>query len=223
MTLEGSNPSSPTTFFFSREERVLNAIMEPGCLLRLNRIEGPLVFERIFGRRAPVEIEIGFGKGLFLVQEAEKNPDRDYVGIEMSTKYVKWTHRLLAKMELTNVRIVREEAHYFLDRYVPRSSVSRVHVYHPDPWPKRRHRKRRLVTGDFIDLLGRCLVEGGEIRLATDFEEYFEAMTRSFGSHPGFAPTANDEAIWEGWLTNFARKYSLEGRPIYRVAYTRRT
>lgn len=188
--------------------------------IALNRIEPPIDTAELFGRRAPLEVEIGFGKGLFLLRETERRPEADFLGIEIASKYFKWTRRLLEAEERRNVRIVREEAGYFIERYLADASVSRFHMYYPDPWPKRRHHRRRLFTDAFLEVAGRKLIAGGEFRIATDFDDYWAVIDRVLGRVKGFERVEDDER-WADWMTNFRRKYEREQRAVHRACVVR--
>ena len=134
----------------------------------------PLDFETVFGRSAPVVVEIGFGNGETLVAQAAANPDRDHLGIEVHEPGV--GHCLLRAEEagVDNVRIIAHDAIEVLGRQVPRSSVSRLNLYFPDPWPKKRHHKRRIVQDAFVELVAERLIDGGTLNIATDWADYAE-------------------------------------------------
>ena len=155
--------------------------------------EGPIDFPDAFGRRAPVMLEIGFGNGDTLAALAAQNPQNNYLGIEVHRPGV---GRLLARLEaegLNNVRVVCADAKEMLARHVPDESLSAVYVLFPDPWPKQRHRKRRLVQMDFVELLRRKLKPGGRLHLATDWSAYAEQMQEVLVHAPGFAPATSVE------------------------------
>lgn len=137
---------------------------------------GPIDFLGAFGRRAPVMLEIGFGNGDTLATLAAQHPENNYLGIEVHRPGV---GRLLARLEtegLNNVRVLCADAREMLAQHVPDESLSAVYVLFPDPWPKKRHHKRRLVQPDFIELLRRKLKPGGRLYLATDWSTYAEHM-----------------------------------------------
>jgi len=177
---------------------------------------------RIFGREAPLEIEIGFGKGRFLLKNAVNRPGTDFVGIERAGKYFRIARDRATKRRLTNLKLVRTDARLFVEELLPDRSVDRVHVYFPDPWPKRRQHKRRLLDPPFLRILATKLRDGGEVHLATDHAEYFRAILLSFETEPGFAAAETPSADPEG-LTNYEVKYRTEGRPIYRALWTLRS
>lgn len=196
-------------------------MIEHSHVLPLNRLEPPLDFQEVFGRQAPVELEIGFGKGLFLLDRARRLPDRDFLGVEIAAKYLKRTAERLARERLGHVRVVREDAGYFLDRWIPPGSLEVIHVYYPDPWPKRRHRRRRIVQPGFVALAASRLAPQGELRVATDFEEYFRSMIEVLGGEPTLESASDAPEAWTGWMTNFARKYAAERRGVHRACFRR--
>jgi len=156
--------------------------------------EGLVDFSDAFGRRAPVVLEIGFGNGDTLAALAAQNPQNNYLGIEVHRPGV---GRLLARLEaegLNNVRVLCADAKETLVQYVPDESLSAVYVLFPDPWPKQRHHKRRLVQPDFIELVRRKLEPGGRLHLATDWSAYAEQMQEVLVHAQGFAPAMSVES-----------------------------
>ena len=134
----------------------------------------PLDFEVLFGRSAPVVLEIGFGNGETLVQQAAQHPEFDFVGIEVHEPGV--GHCLIKAREagIGNLRLIRHDAVEVLETMVPPASLARVNLYFPDPWPKKRHHKRRIVQPRFLDLVADRLAPGGALHVATDWENYAE-------------------------------------------------
>lgn len=167
----------------------------------------------IFGCDKPVEIEIGIGKGRFLIDAALRREDVHYVGVEWAMKYVRMAHDRCVRRGLSNVRFVRADAREFVEFFVPARSVSAYHIYFPDPWPKKRHHKRRLFDLAFLSEVERTLVQGGRLWLATDFGEYFDVMVDVLSQSHSMREV---EAQWEGAKTNYEEKYLAEGKPIYR-------
>jgi tRNA (guanine-N7-)-methyltransferase len=182
-----------------------------------------LDWTEVFGDARPVELEVGSGKGLFLANAATAWPDRNFLGIELSRKYARKAAERLAKRGLGNVRVVAGDARKFLEAFTPGRSLAAVHIYFPDPWWKKRHRKRRVFCEPFVADVARALRPGGEFFAATDVEEYFGVMREIMEAHPEFVPQpleAPREPQHElDYLTNFERKYRIEGRPIYRAHY----
>lgn len=187
-------------------------------------LDGTIDFVRLFGRPGPVHIEIGCGKGTFLVNQAPFSPEVNFLGIERANKYYRWVVDRLGRHSLGNVRVVRADAAEFLQRFVGDGSVGCFHIYFPDPWPKRRHHKRRFFCRSNVQELIRCLAAGGVIKAATDYEEYFEAISgvmEALKSHLGpsefVRPPGAQEGEWTG--TNFERKYIKQAKRIYTAAW----
>jgi tRNA (guanine-N7-)-methyltransferase len=176
----------------------------------------------IFGNGNPVEIEVGFGKGLFLLTESEARPDTNFLGIEIVRKYQLFTANRIAKRCRRNVKVTCAEANGFLRHFIAENSVEQVHVYFPDPWWKTRHHKRRLFTEDFALNCLRILRPGAQLWVATDVPDY-AAMVREVVAHTPFLPAApptEHEATHDmDYLTNFERRFRKEGKPIHRMAY----
>jgi tRNA (guanine-N7-)-methyltransferase len=185
-----------------------------------------LDFTNLFGNANPVELEVGFGKGLFLLTASEDRPDTNFLGIEIERKYTLFTANRIAKRGRTNVKLVSGDARTFLPGFIPDESLAAVHVYFPDPWWKNRHRKRRLFTEEFAVQCERILKPGGRFHLVSDVEEYFHIMTAIVADRPRLEQQlevqAKDPNHDLDYLTNFERKYRKEGRPIYRTRYVRR-
>jgi tRNA (guanine-N7-)-methyltransferase len=191
--------------------------------LRPEDLCGQLDFARIFGRQNRVHLEIGSGKGTFLVHQAQAHPDVDFVGIEWASKYYRYAVDRLGRWGLSNVRIIRTDAVTFLAEHIPLHSIDCLHIYFPDPWPKKRHHKRRLLQQANMGTLIERLKIGGELRIATDHAGYFQQIE-------AVADTCQDElepiaftrpaGAQEGELTgtNFERKYIRDRRTINTLA-----
>jgi tRNA (guanine-N7-)-methyltransferase len=185
--------------------------------------DGKIDFVRIFGRPGPVHIEIGSGKATFLLNQARAQPNDNFLGIEWARRYYRYAVDRIGRWALTNVRIIRTDAAQFLTDFIPDKSVDCFHIYFPDPWPKKRHHKRRFFCSTNLEQLLRCLKPGGSIRVATDHADYFEQIQQVLAAQADrleevdFLPTAGaDTGEWVG--TNFERKYLKEQRPIYTIA-----
>jgi tRNA (guanine-N7-)-methyltransferase len=178
----------------------------------------PIDWGVLFGNDRPVEIEVGFGKGLFLLMQAQARPDTNYFGIEIERKYALLGATRVARRQLPNVKLACTDARWFMKERVAKASVSALHVYFPDPWWKTRHRKRKLFTLAFAEQCVRVLQDTGRLHFATDVADYFaETMGMLNGIaalRPLPAPTSPAEAT-----TNFERKYRQEGRAIHRALY----
>jgi tRNA (guanine-N7-)-methyltransferase len=195
----------------------------PELVLDPQNLVGRADFGDIFGRFAPVHIEIGSGKGTFLVNQAKSGPDVNLIGIERAGRYYRFAVDRIGRWNLTNVRIIRTDAVYFLAQFVPDSSVDCFHIYFPDPWPKKRHHKRRFFNAANTEQLIRCLKPAGEIRVVTDHEEYFEQIKAALAARAeqlqeiDFLP-ADGAGIGEWVGSNFERKYLKENRTIFTIA-----
>jgi tRNA (guanine-N7-)-methyltransferase len=194
-----------------------------GVLLPDEAALQPLDFAALFPDRPdrPVEIEIGVGKGTFLLARAGQRPELNFLGLEYARSYAYYAADRIRRAGLGNVKILCADAGPFLPTALADGSVWRLHVYFPDPWPKRRHRRRRLIQPDFVDQVRRVLKPGGQFLIVTDHREYFEHMRRVLTDAAGFATIPfprlldGDEHIVG---TNFEKKYIEEGRAFYRIA-----
>ena len=199
----------------------------PEVVLDPNTLVGRLDFGAIFGRTAPVHFEIGSGKGTFLVNEARAATEDDFFGVEWCSKVYRYAIDRIGRWAVKNVRIIRTDAAWLIKEHIADSSISCLHIYFPDPWPKKKHNKRRFVNdANLVEML-RVLKPGGVIRCATDHSDYFEQMERVLTNPQleriDFFPTSYaepDKGEWAG--TNFERKYLAEGRRIYTLAVRKR-
>jgi tRNA (guanine-N7-)-methyltransferase len=177
----------------------------------------------LFGDDHPVELEVGPGKGLFLANAARANPGRNFLGVEISRKYARLAAQRLAKRGISNAKVWAGDVRDVLARRVPDRSVRAVHVYFPDPWWKKRHKKRRVFTDALVAEVERVLQPGGELHVASDVEEYFGLIHRLVAASSAFheRPTPNVKHPEHDldYLTNFERKYRIEGRSIFRASY----
>src|SRR5450432_3793776 len=150
-------------------------IVEP-IGLDVETLPRPINWLELFGNSNPVEMEIGTGKGTFLTEQAKANPQINYFGIEYARWFWRYASDRLRRNGCTNARTVRAEANYFLNEFVPDASLSVMHIYFPDPWPKKRHHKRRLIQAPFMQQVIRTLVANGRVQIVTDHQDYFEQM-----------------------------------------------
>jgi tRNA (guanine-N7-)-methyltransferase len=183
----------------------------------------PIVLPELFGDDHPVELEIGSGKGLILFNAARVCPSHNFLGIEVSRKYARIASVRLAAGQVSNAKIWRGDARQVIARLASATRLQAVHVYFPDPWWKKRHRKRRVFTDELVSQIARSLLPGGELRVATDVEDYFRLIQHLIAAPGQFEEQAIPELIERphsfDYLTNFERKYRLEGRPIFRANY----
>ncbi|ARS52713.1 tRNA (guanosine(46)-N7)-methyltransferase TrmB [Kushneria konosiri] len=160
--------------------------------LGLTLAQGRLDLEALFGRRAPCVVEIGFGMGGSLLEQAMANPETDFIGIEVHPPGVGKLLDDVDKAGLTNVRVYREDALKVLDDCLPAESVNTLQLFFPDPWPKKRHHKRRIVQPAFIERVRRVLEPKGRFHMATDWQPYAEYMVETMNEAPGFVTLARD-------------------------------
>jgi tRNA (guanine-N7-)-methyltransferase len=153
----------------------------------------PLDLANIYGRNAPVEVDLGCGDGSFLVEIASANPERNFLGIERLVGRVRSAHRKIVHREVTNARVLRVEASYAVRQLLPADSVALFHLMFPDPWPKRRHWPRRVVTDEFLASIHRALEPQGLLRITTDEIAYFREIERLAGQSTYFVPGSDPE------------------------------
>jgi tRNA (guanine-N7-)-methyltransferase len=181
--------------------------------------DSPPSFEEIFGNDNPVEIEIGCGKAKLLVARAQHHPARNFIGIDYTWRFMRYGCLRSHKRQLTNIRFIKQEAKHVLTDYTRRGSVAIFHIYFPDPWPKRRHRKRRLLTGPFIEILQDRLEQGGRVEVVTDDFDYSIAIKAAFAETSALwhdMRHSTNEPLFEAEeQTNYERKWRAAGRTIY--------
>lgn len=180
----------------------------------------------LFGRAAPLEVEVGSGKGLFSRTAAAGRPDVDFLGIEISPKYARFAAAALAKRGLSNALVVAADALRVFDELLPDESLAVVHVYFPDPWWKKRHKKRRVMKESFVRDVQRTLMPGGTLHFWTDVDEYFHTTLQLLAAHTGLeGPRAVPEAPAEhdmAYRTHFKRRIRLHDEPVYRAEFRKR-
>jgi tRNA (guanine-N7-)-methyltransferase len=195
----------------------------PEIALKPEAIKEKTDLHSIFRGPGPVEVEIGSGKGTFLVSQAQAHPEVSFLGVEYTNKVYRYAVDRIGRRGLTNVRIIRTEAVDFVRNFIADGSVQAFHIYYPDPWPKKRHNKRRFFSSANLDELLRCLVPGGRIQLATDHEDYWQQMDSVIEAAAGKVRRVEFErpaGALEGEVvgTNYERKYKKEDRPTFFAA-----
>ncbi|MSU62020.1 MAG: tRNA (guanosine(46)-N7)-methyltransferase TrmB [Pedosphaera sp.] len=179
-----------------------------------------LDFDAMFKTRQPMELELGSGDGSFLVKYASLNPGRNFVGVERLLGRLRKLDRKARRAGLMNLRLFRIEASYLLEYLAPPGLFDAIHVYFPDPWPKRKHRKNRLINERFVELAHRALKPGGRIFLRTDDQDYFAQMNTVFGASQSFS-SLETPAELAGVVTDFEHSFNAEGIPTLRAAFRR--
>lgn len=177
-----------------------------------------LDFSEMFAKPQPVEVELGAGDGSFIVQYAALHPEHNYIAVERLLGRLRKIDRKGSRAGLANLRCIRLEAAYVTEFLLPRQSVRAFHIYFPDPWPKRRHHKHRLVNTRFTTLLEQALEPHGVVYVRTDDANYFEQITGAFRSNTGFASIETPEAL-RSLRTDFERDFEAKGIATLRAGY----
>lgn len=191
-------------------------------MVRLHDRTPPFDWTELFGRDGPVELEIGSGKGRFLAEAARLRPEVNLLGIERAGKYFRRAVHRVLKAGLESVRLLQADAFDVLVRWVPPTSLDAVHVYFPDPWPKKRHAKRRLLREPLYRLAARGLRPGAPLRLASDVEPYFLQATEEIAATGLFDPVPWPEDAPDRQPTSYALKFLREGRTLHYAKFLRR-
>lgn len=183
-----------------------------------------LYFSKFTGpAESPLEIEIGSGKGLFLLNASGDHPERRYLGIEIAKKYARFSAYRFAQRERTNARMIRGDAMRFMREFVADASVNDVHIYFPDPWWKDRHRQRRVVNAEMVGNIQRTLVSGGTFHFWTDVEEYFETACETIAENSdlqGPFPVAEKQPEHDmDYRTHFERRMRINDHPVFRSQF----
>lgn len=173
---------------------------------------------QLFVLDQPLEVELGSGDSSFLVEYARRNPDHNFIGVERLLGRIRKLDRKGRRAGLSNLRGVRIEGSYFLEYLLPPRSATALHVYFPDPWPKRRHWRHRLINERFAVLAGQALVPGGRLYLRTDDQAYFAQMLAVFGPSPLFQPVETPPDLG-ALFTDFERDFQARGVTTLRAAY----
>ena len=184
---------------------------------------GPCDWKTVFGRTAPVVLEIGFGMGETTAAIAAAQPDVDFIGVEMHLPGVGALLRRIDAARLTNVRVVRDDAVDVVAR-IPHDSLTGIHVYFPDPWPKKRHHKRRLLQPGFVHALAERLAPRGYVHVATDWQPYAEEILKVLAAEPLLANTCDAFAARPGWrpITKFEQRGLACGHAVFDLLFRRR-
>lgn len=189
-------------------------------------VESPWDPVALFDREAPLEVEVGSGKGLFLQNAALAQPEHNFLGIEVAFKYARFVAYRLAKKQVPNAIAVHGDGLRLFREAIPAESLAAVHVYFPDPWWKARHHKRRVMTEAFLADVVRTLVPGGRLHFWTDVKEYFDNTLELIAKSTALAgPLEVPERPAEHDLdfrTHFERRMRLHGEPVYRSEFVKR-
>ncbi|HUZ06028.1 MAG TPA: tRNA (guanosine(46)-N7)-methyltransferase TrmB [Candidatus Paceibacterota bacterium] len=187
-------------------------------IVQLHSIVKSLELAEIFPKSQPLEVELGCGDASFLVEYARRNPGRNFIGVERLLGRISKLDRKGRRAGVTNLRGVRIESSYFLQYLLPQNSICALHIYFPDPWPKKRHHKNRLINKNFPALARAALAPGGKIYLRTDDADYFAQMRDVFGTDENFREIETPSELAE-LPTDFERDFNSKGIPTLRAAY----
>ena len=186
----------------------------------------PIDLHKAFGRDAPVVLEIGFGNGESLLQQASDNPDQDYLGIEVHEPGIGHCLLTAREAEISNLRLIAHDAIEVLDQQIPPDSLRRINLYFPDPWPKKRHHKRRIVQPDFLDLCADRLRSQGTLHIATDWANYAEHIDETLAAYTRFECSERREHSGDKPLdrprTKFERRGLRKGHRIFDWCFTKK-
>ena len=187
-------------------------------LVNLRTILEPLKLSELFPSPQPLEVELGCGDASFLVEYARRNPQINFIGVERLLGRIQKLDKKGRRTGLKNTRGVRIESAYFLEYLLPPHSATALHIYFPDPWPKKKHRRHRLINESFPSLARKALVPGGTVFLRTDDLDYFQQMTEVFTAAKEFSKVETPVSLAE-ITTDFERGFNAEGIPTQCAAY----
>lgn len=188
--------------------------------VRLGELALPFSPSKALGDGSSWEVEIGFGKGRHLLQRALTEPTNRFLGVEVVSEYYRILRNRARKRRVENLLVARAEALYFIDTILEPGFADAVHIYFPDPWPKAKHQRRRLMDPRTVDLVLRLLRPQGRLFFATDFLEYGEKVVEMLQGHPALEVERLASPWPDGARTNYEAKYMEEGRPIIRLIAT---
>ena len=197
--------------------------IESACYLRTEELPKPVDWSAIFGNDCPLALEVGCGIGDFIVKTAADYPDWNFIAIDFYNKGCWKSCRRIDRAGLKNVRVLRVEARRFIADMISRESLAAVYINCPDPWPKKKHRKRRLVNLQFLEFLRDYMAPGAEFFFSTDFDDYGTDVAEMLAGLEGFAnrlaPDLYRHELAEYHLSKYMNKFMAEGKKIYFVHY----
>jgi tRNA (guanine-N7-)-methyltransferase len=186
--------------------------------LKLQSIIERIDLGRVFPSSNSLEVELGSGDGSFLAEYAARHPERNFIGVERLLGRLRKLERKALRTGLTNLQGLRIESSYFIEYLLPRESAMALHIYFPDPWPKRKHHRHRLINERFPSIAHAALASGGTVYLRTDDEDYFNQMLEVFAASPLFHAAETPNELGE-LLTDFEKEFLAKGIQTRRAAY----
>ena len=202
------------------EDLLFDQPTKPALIYQLTSIVERLELAALFPQSQPLEVELGSGDGSFLVNYARLHTERNFLGVERLLGRLRKLDRKGRRASLTNLRGLRIESAYFLEYLLPRQSAAALHIYFPDPWPKRKHRKNRLINVRFTEIAHQALAADGVVYLRTDDEDYFAQMVTVFAANSSFQ-LAQTPAELSAVVTDFERNFQARGVATLRAAYVK--
>jgi tRNA (guanine-N7-)-methyltransferase len=195
-----------------------NNAEQPSLIHKIESIIERIDVAKLFSKQQPLEVELGAGDGSFIAKYPQLHPEHNFIGVERLLGRLRKIDKKGRRAGLTNLRAIRIEASYFLEYLLPEKSIVALHVYFPDPWPKRKHRKNRLINERFTELCQKVLLPGGIVYVRTDDEDYFSQMTRVFDGNPAYQKCEVPFDLQEV-KTDFERGFNAEGIPTLLAGY----
>lgn len=220
----GNSPFSRGDLPFLKGVLVNPLVGIPGTqetAIALSNLIDPLDWGTIFGNNQPVEVDLGCGDGCFLTEYAQAHPQTNFLGTERLMGRLNKIIRKGYRLGIANLKVSRVESGYFMKYLVPEASLSAIHLYFPDPWPKKRHARHRLVQAEFAQSCFRAMTPTGVTYLRTDNVEYYEQMREVFGNEPRLREVETPELL-KKFQTDFEKQWLAQGLPTHYAAYMRK-
>ena len=203
------------------QSNTISAAESAGLLYEIPSILQRIDLKNLFPKEQLLDVELGSGDGSFLAEYARRHPNRNFIGVERLMGRLRKLEKKGRRSGLSNLRGVRIESSYFVEYLLPGKSVEAFHIYFPDPWPKRKHRRHRLISERFPELAHQALRHGGKVYLRTDDRDYFEQMVSVFAAAPAFEKIETPVELSE-LLTDFEKDFRAKGVETLRAAYQAR-
>ena len=216
--IQNKNPRGSCVVFHNRMIHTWPTVNVNNLIYDLPSVVEPIGLTKLFPQLQTLEIELGCGDASFIVELARRHPEKNFIGVERLLGRISKLDRKGRRAGLANLRGVRIELSYFLQFLLPRHSASALHIYFPDPWPKKKHRKHRLINEPFPALARQVLAPGGKIYLRTDDEDYFGQMTEVFAADKHFRQIETPAEL-SGLPTDFEKEFLAKGIKTLPAAY----